>query len=37
MIADPQTKGLPPKAFNGRLERMGIIDKVLLLYLWNAH
>ena len=32
MIADPQDKGLPPKAFNGHLERMGIIDKALLLY-----
>ena len=32
MIADPQDKGLPSKAFNGHLERMGIIDKALLLY-----
>lgn len=30
MIADPLTKGLPPKAFNGHVERMGIIDKALL-------
>ena len=31
-IADPQTKALLPKAFDGHLERMGIIDKALLLY-----
>lgn len=31
MIVDPQTKALPSKAFNGHLERMGIIDKALLL------
>ncbi|KAL0897386.1 hypothetical protein Bca101_081347 [Brassica carinata] len=30
MVADPLTKGLPPKAFNGHVERMGIIDKALL-------
>ena len=31
MIADPLTKGLPPKAFTGHVERMGIIDRSLLL------
>lgn len=31
MIADPLTKGLPPKTFIGHVERMGIIDKSLLL------
>ena len=30
MIADPLTKGLPPKVFIGHIERMGIIDKSLL-------
>nr|ABW74556.1 copia-like pol polyprotein [Boechera divaricarpa] len=30
MIADPLTKGLPPKTFIGHVERMGIIDKALL-------
>ncbi|KAK9089019.1 hypothetical protein Scep_028101 [Stephania cephalantha] len=30
MIADPLTKGLPPKTFIGHVERMGIIDKSLL-------
>ena len=30
MIADPLTKGLPPKTFIGHVERMGIIDKTLL-------
>ncbi|CAA7054571.1 unnamed protein product [Microthlaspi erraticum] len=30
MVADPLTKGLPPKAFIGHVERMGIIDKALL-------
>ena len=29
MIADPLTKGLPPKAFIGHVERMGIINKAL--------
>ncbi|KAL8161807.1 hypothetical protein V2J09_013296 [Rumex salicifolius] len=30
MVADPLTKGLPPKAFIGHVERMGVIDKALL-------
>ncbi|KAK9169245.1 hypothetical protein Syun_001385 [Stephania yunnanensis] len=30
MIADPLTKGLPPKTFIGHVERIGIIDKSLL-------
>lgn len=30
MIADPLTKGLPPKTFIGHVERMGVIDKALL-------
>jgi hypothetical protein len=30
MAADPLTKGLPPKTFNGHVIRMGIIDKSLL-------
>ena len=30
MIADPLTKGLPPKIFVGHVKRMGIIDKSLL-------
>ena len=30
MVADPLTKGLPPKMFIGHVERMGIIDKALL-------
>ena len=31
MIADPLTKGLPPKTFSGHVERMGIMDKSLLV------
>ena len=31
MIADPLTKGLPPKTFIGHVERMGIMDKSLLV------
>ncbi|KAK9749378.1 hypothetical protein RND81_02G122000 [Saponaria officinalis] len=31
MIADPLTKGLPPKAFIGHVERMSVLEKVLLL------
>ena len=31
MIADPLTKGLPPKTFSGHVRRMGIIDKSLLV------
>ena len=27
MIADPLTKGLPPKTFTGHVERMGILDR----------
>ena len=27
MIADPLTKGLPPKTFTGHIERMGILDR----------
>ena len=27
MIADPLTKGLPPKTFIGHVERMGIIGQ----------
>jgi len=27
MIADPLTKGLPPKSFIGHVERMGVMDK----------
>lgn len=30
MIADPLTKGLPPKTFIGHVESMGIMDKTLL-------
>lgn len=30
MIADPLTKGLPPKTFSGHAVEMGIIDKSLL-------
>ena len=30
MIADPLTKGLPPKTFIGHVERMGVMDKSLL-------
>ena len=30
MIADPLTKGLPPKIFVGHVERMGVVDKSLL-------
>ncbi|KAL6633353.1 hypothetical protein ACP70R_026024 [Stipagrostis hirtigluma subsp. patula] len=30
MVADPLTKGLPPKTFIGHVERMGIINKTLL-------
>jgi hypothetical protein len=30
MVADPLTKGLPPRTFNGHVTRMGIIDKSLL-------
>ena len=30
MIADPLTKGLPPKTFIGHVERMDIIDRALL-------
>ncbi|WVY90570.1 hypothetical protein V8G54_036084 [Vigna mungo] len=30
MIADPLTKGLPPKTFIGHVESMGIIDKSML-------
>jgi hypothetical protein len=30
MVADPLTKGLPPKTFNGHVVKMGIIDKSLL-------
>lgn len=30
MIADPLTKGLPPKTFSGHVVEMGIIDKSLL-------
>ncbi|CAM8943489.1 unnamed protein product [Rhodiola kirilowii] len=30
MVADPLTKGLPPKAFIGHVERMGVIDRALL-------
>ncbi|KAL8153044.1 hypothetical protein V2J09_010804 [Rumex salicifolius] len=30
MVADPLTKGLPPKAFIGHVEHMGVIDKALL-------
>ncbi|OMO97059.1 Integrase, catalytic core [Corchorus capsularis] len=30
MVADPLTKGLPPKTFVGHVERMGLIDKSLL-------
>ena len=30
MIADPLTKGLPPKTFIGHVDRMGVIDKSLL-------
>ena len=35
MIADPLTKGLPPKTFNGHVIRMGIIDKSLLA--WSVY
>ncbi|XP_074301184.1 secreted RxLR effector protein 161-like [Silene latifolia] len=31
MVADPLTKGLPPKAFIGHVERMGVVSKALLL------
>ena len=27
MIADPLTKGLPPKTFTGHVDRMGILDR----------
>ena len=30
MIADPLTKGLPPKTFIGHVERMGVMNKSLL-------
>ncbi|KAJ1420620.1 Integrase, catalytic core [Sesbania bispinosa] len=30
MIADPLTKGLPPKTFVGHVESMGVMDKSLL-------
>ena len=30
MIADPLTKGLPPKTFSGHVVEMGIIEKSLL-------
>ena len=30
MIADPLTKGLPPKTFSGHVNRMGITAKSLL-------
>ncbi|XP_074283854.1 secreted RxLR effector protein 161-like [Silene latifolia] len=31
MVADPLTKGLPPKAFIGHVGRMGVVSKALLL------
>ncbi|XP_074305407.1 secreted RxLR effector protein 161-like [Silene latifolia] len=31
MVADPLTKGLPPKAFIGHVECMGVVSKALLL------
>jgi len=30
MIADPLTKGLPPKTFTGHVEMMGVMEKSLL-------
>jgi len=30
MITDSLTKGLPPKAFIGHVERMGVMDKSLV-------
>ena len=29
MIADPLTKGLPPKTFTGHVERMGLMSNYL--------